>query len=125
MLAITSGTDSPEASATPIAIGTTAASVPIELPMASEMKPASTNRPGSKSGGGNQPRPNATTASTAPIAWPIAANAPASRKIRHISMTLASPMPASSRDCTSMPRRRAIHAPSATAGRIATGARSV
>ena len=114
----------PEASATPSAIGTTAAIVPMDVPIASEISAASTNRPGRISPGGSAPMPSATTASTAPIALDTYANAPASRKIRHIIMMFGSPMPRSRISPAGRPRRRASRAPSASAGRIATGARS-
>ena len=121
---ITSARSRPEASATPSAIGVIAAMVPIELPTDSDRNPASRNTPGRISIGGSAPTPSATTASTAPILLVTIANAPASRKIRHISTMSGSAMPFSSVSCAGTPRRRANHRPSATAGRIATGARS-
>ncbi|MNF03771.1 hypothetical protein D3C80_2031530 [compost metagenome] len=63
-------------------------------------------------------------ASTAPIALDTSTKPPASRKIRHISTTLWSPMPDSSVSSGLRPRRQAMNAASAKAGRIATGARS-
>ena len=99
-----------------------AAIVPIDVPIASATKPATRNSPGSASHDGTAFRVSQTTASTPPIALLTAANAPASRKIRHISMTSALPMPA--RKVSSGRTRRASQNASASAGRIATGARS-
>lgn len=105
-------------------MGTTAATVPIDVPMDSDTKAATRNRPGRIRLAGSAPNPSATTASTAPMALDTVANAPASRKIRHINMTLLSPMPCSRVCCAGRPRRRASQTPNASAGRIATGARS-
>ena len=92
--------------------------------MDSDTNAATRNRPGRIRPAGKAPSPSATTASTAPMAFDTVANAPASRKIRHISMTLPSPMPCSRVCCAGTPRLRASQTPSARAGKIATGARS-
>ncbi len=114
----------PAASPMPTATGTTAAMVPIEVPMASETKPATRNSAGSRNCGGSAPRPSATTASTAPIDRVTLAKAPASRNTSTISITFGWPMPSSRVSSGRVPRRHSSSAPRASAGRTATGARS-
>ena len=65
--------------ATPIAIGAIAATVPIEVPMAVEIKQDIKNTPGTKNTLGIKVNPRFTTDSTPPIALAAPWNPPAKR----------------------------------------------
>ena len=84
---------SPNGPANPSAIGVTAAIVPQEVPMASEMRHETRNTPATMSRTGTNACAIVTAASTAPDPLAIVANAPARIKMRHMIMMLGSPMP--------------------------------
>ena len=74
-------------------MGVTAAIVPQLVPMASEMRHETTNRPASISFEGMAACASATAESTAPDPFATVANAPERMKMRHMSMMFVSPMP--------------------------------
>jgi len=73
--------------ATPIAIGAIAATVPIEVPIAVEIKQDIKNTPGTKNTLGIKVNPRFTTDSTPPIALAAPWNPPAKRYIKPIKIT--------------------------------------
>ena len=77
--AITSGRLSPALSTTPRAIGTRAPIVPIEVPVAVARNDAMMKRPAVSRDAGMIDTPRLTVASTPPIDFATAENAPASR----------------------------------------------
>ena len=79
--------------ARPAAMGTRATMVPTLVPIESDMKQAARKRPGNIMLAGNRLRARLTVASTAPIAFADAANAPASTYIHSMSMRLLAPAP--------------------------------
>ena len=83
----------PSGSTKPNAIGVTAAMVPQEVPMASEMRHETRNTPATMRRVGTNACAIVTAASTAPAPFAIVANAPASMKMRHMIIMLGSPIP--------------------------------
>ena len=77
----------PPASASPMAIGVTATTVPTDVPVEIPMNPEITNTPAATNCGGRTDMPRFTTASTPPISLDTVVNAPANKKIKHIVIT--------------------------------------
>ena len=77
----------------PMAIGASAAIVPMEVPIDIEMKHPMTKSPITAMPGGKRERPRLTVLFTPPAAETLPEKAPATRKIRHIVMMLSSPTP--------------------------------
>lgn len=77
----------------PRAIGASAAIVPVDVPIAIEMKAAMTNRPLNRSEGGSNVNAALTVASIAPIASATLENAPASKKMNTMMRMLGFPAP--------------------------------
>ena len=77
----------------PAATGVSAAIVPTDVPIASEMKHDARNIPGSNSSSGKMWSVRFTVASTAPMLFADEANAPARRNIHIISIMLLFPAP--------------------------------
>ena len=92
--AITSGRLSPALSTIPRAIGTRAPIVPIDVPVAVPRNAAIMNIPAVISDAGIMDTPKLTVASTPPMAFATAENAPASRNIisMFIMSSLAAPL---------------------------------
>ena len=84
---------SPKFCAIETAIGTIAAIVPQEVPIASEIRAEITNKPSTIKRGGTKCSAILTAASTPPAAEAAAVNAPARIKIRHIIIMSLLPMP--------------------------------
>ena len=76
----------------PIAIGVSAAMVPTEVPIESEMKQEIKNSPATATDGGKIVRLKLTVLSTPPAADTAPEKAPARRKMMHMSMTFSCPM---------------------------------
>ena len=82
--AIIIGRDIPDSSHIPVAIGTSATTVPTEVPMQMEIIAAARKTPGRSISAGRLFTVRFTIASTAPIPLAVAAKAPASTKIHII-----------------------------------------
>ena len=80
-------------SPTPTAMGAMAATVPMLVPIAVEMKAPMRKSPGRIMDGGRRERPKLTVAFTPPMAEATDAKPPARRKIMHMVMMLISPAP--------------------------------
>ena len=78
----------------PAAIGASAAIVPMEVPMDTEIKQPITNNPTTAMDGGSTESPRFTVLSTPPTAVTAPENPPAHKKIRLIVMIFSSPIPA-------------------------------
>ena len=85
--------DSPDCSASPEAIGTSATTVPTLVPIDIEMKQDARNSPASNHFPGRTVSVRLTVASTLPIAFAVVANAPAITNIQIISRTFLLPAP--------------------------------
>ena len=108
--------------AKPSAIGVTAAIVPHDVPIASEMRHETRNTPATISFAGTSDCAIVTAASTAPDPFAIVANAPARMKMRHMIMMFGSPIPrAYTSTFSSSVRRRPMMSDTADATRNATG----
>ena len=79
--------------ASPAAIGTSATTVPTLVPMETEMKQAARKSPGRIMLAGRTLSAKLTVASTDPIAFADAANAPTSTYIHNMSIRLLAPAP--------------------------------
>ena len=75
-----------------MAIGASAAMVPTDVPMDSEMKHAMRKRPGSTMPVGRMESAKFTVLSTPPADWIDPVKAPASTNTRHMIITFESPM---------------------------------
>ena len=77
----------------PTAIGASAAIVPIDVPIETEIKQPMTKRPATATLDGSTERPKLTVLSTPPAAVTAPENPPAHRKIRLIVIIFSSPTP--------------------------------
>ena len=107
--------------AKPSAIGVTAAIVPQEVPIASEMRQETRKTPATIRFAGTTARAIVTAASTEPAPFAIVANAPARMKTRHMIMMFASPIPRAYVSTFSSSPARPISRDTADATRNATG----
>ena len=83
----------PDFSATATAMGPTAAALPTDVPVAVAIKPEIIKMPTAKYSDGIYVNPKLTVESIPPMAPQTLAKPPASRKMMHIIMILASPQP--------------------------------
>ena len=91
--AIQTARGNPASSLIPTAIGASAAIVPMEVPMETEIKQLMMKRPATIKCAGISDRPRFTVLSTPPAALTAPENAPAQRKIRLMVMIFSSPTP--------------------------------